>query len=236
VGVSDQVDQSPVLAKQFKDVDKVGAEDVEKVASLKPDLIITYNTDKNTDKLKKIAPTIAFDYAKYNYLEQQEAMGDIVGKSDEVKKWKADWEKQTAQDGKDIKAHLGNDTSVTIFEDFDKKIYAYGKNWGRGSEVLYQAFGLQMPKALDDATKKEGWTEVPKEEVGKYAGDVIITAKAKDAAQPEFQKTAMWQNLEAVQNKYAFNVDSSVYWYNDPYTLDVIRKDLKKQLLALPTN
>lgn len=54
VGVSDQVDQSPVLAKQFKDVDKVGAEDVEKVASLKPDLIITYNTDKNTDKLKKL--------------------------------------------------------------------------------------------------------------------------------------------------------------------------------------
>ncbi len=46
----------------------------------------------------------------------------------------------------------------------------------------------------------------------------------------------MWQNLEAVQNKYAFNVDSSVYWYNDPYTLDVTRKDLKKQLLALPTN
>lgn len=92
-----------------------------------------------------------------------------------------------------------------------------------------------MPKALDDATKKEGWTEVPKEEVGKYAGDVIITAKAKMPHNLN-SKTAMWQNLEAVQNKYAFNVDSSVYWYNDPYTLDVIRKDLKKQLLALPTN
>ncbi len=232
VGVSDQIDQSTILAPKFKDVDKLGAEDVEKVATLKPDLIITYNTDKNVSKLEKIAPTLAFDYAQYDYLEQQEAMGEILNKEKEVKEWKAKWENQTEKDGKDIQKVIGEDATVSIFEDFNKKIYAYGKNWGRGSEVIYQAFDLEMPEALEKATEKEGWTEVSKEAVGKYAGDYIVTAKAKDAALPDFQKTDLWQNLEAVQNNHTFNVDASIYWYNDPYSLDYIRKDLKEKLLS----
>ncbi|RIP07540.1 ferrichrome ABC transporter substrate-binding protein, partial [Staphylococcus gallinarum] len=44
VGVANIVDDSKVLKDKFKDVDKVDAENVESVAKLKPDLIITYNT------------------------------------------------------------------------------------------------------------------------------------------------------------------------------------------------
>ncbi|WP_419791203.1 ABC transporter substrate-binding protein [Staphylococcus chromogenes] len=231
VGVSNQVDQSPVLKKHFKNVDKLGNEDVEKVASLKPDLIITYNTDKNTKKLEKIAPTLAMDYAQYNYLEQQELLGKIMNKEKEVADWKADWEKQTQEDGEAIKEKIGDNATVSIFEDFDKKIYAYGKNWGRGSEVLYQAFGLKIPAELEKATKKEGWKEISKEEIGTYAGDYIVKAKVPNAAEPEFSKTAMWSNLPAVKQQHVIEANSNVYWYNDPYSLDVIRQDLKKQLL-----
>ncbi|AVQ33675.1 ferrichrome ABC transporter substrate-binding protein [Staphylococcus muscae] len=230
-GVVESVDQSPVLAKQFKNVEKIGAEDVEKVATLKPDLILTYNTDKNVKKLEKIAPTLAIDYAQYNYLEQQELLGKIVGKEDQVKEWKADWEKQTTKDGKEIRKHLGEDTTVSIFEGFDKKIYAYGKNWGRGSEVVYQAFGLKMPTELEKATEKAGWTELSKEEIAKYAGDVIISAQTKEQAEPDFHQTDMWKNLPAVKNDRVIKVDSNVYWYNDPYTLDIMRKGLKEQLM-----
>ncbi|QLK86657.1 ABC transporter substrate-binding protein [Staphylococcus sp. 17KM0847] len=231
VGVVDSVDQSPILAEKLKGTEKIGAEDVEKIASLKPDLIITYNTDKNLKKLQKIAPTLAIDYGQYNYLEQQELLGTIVGKEDKAKKWKQDWEEQTAKDSKDIQEHLGKDTTVSIFEDFDKKIYAYGKNWGRGSEVIYQAFGLQMPDDLEKATDKQGWTEISKEEIAKYAGDIVVSAQSKDSSQPDFQKTDMWKNLPAVQNDRVIKVDTSVYWYNDPYTLEVMRKELKEQLM-----
>ncbi|UXU55510.1 ABC transporter substrate-binding protein [Staphylococcus agnetis] len=231
VGVSNQVDQSPILKKHFKDIDKVGNDDVEKVASLKPDLIITYNTDKNTKKLEKIAPTLAINYGMYNYLEQQELLGQIMNKEKEVAEWKENWVKQTKQDGTEIKKAIGKDATVTIIEDFEKKIYAYGKNWGRGSEVIYQAFGLKMPTELEKATQKEGWKEISKEEIETYAGDYIVKAKAPKAAQPEFTHTAMWSNLKAVKAKHVFDVDSSIYWYNDPYSLDVIRKDLKEKFL-----
>ncbi|UXU57790.1 ABC transporter substrate-binding protein [Staphylococcus agnetis] len=231
VGVSNQVDQSPILKKHFKDIDKVGNDDVEKVASLKPDLIITYNTDKNTKKLEKIAPTLAINYGMYNYLEQQELLGQIMNKEKEVAEWKENWVKQTKQDGTEIKKAIGKDATVSIIEDFEKKIYAYGKNWGRGSEVIYQAFGLKMPTELEKATQKEGWKEISKEEIETYAGDYIVKAKAPKAAQPEFTHTAMWSNLKAVKAKHVFDVDSSIYWYNDPYSLDVIRKDLKEKFL-----
>lgn len=231
VGVSNQVDQSPILKKHFKDIDKVGNDDVEKVASLKPDLIVTYNTDKNTKKLEKIAPTLAINYGMYNYLEQQELLGQIMNKQKEVAEWKENWVKQTKQDGTEIKKAIGKDATVSIIEDFEKKIYAYGKNWGRGSEVIYQAFGLKMPTELEKATQKEGWKEISKEEIETYAGDYIVKAKAPKAAQPEFTHTAMWSNLKAVKAKHVFDVDSSIYWYNDPYSLDVIRKDLKEKFL-----
>ncbi|MCO4340424.1 ABC transporter substrate-binding protein [Staphylococcus agnetis] len=231
VGVSKQVDQSPILKKHFKDIDKVGNDDVEKVASLKPDLIVTYNTDKNTKKLEKIAPTLAINYGMYNYLEQQELLGQIMNKEKEVAEWKENWVKQTKQDGTEIKKAIGKGATVSIIEDFEKKIYAYGKNWGRGSEVIYQAFGLKMPTELEKATQKEGWKEISKEEIETYAGDYIVKAKAPKAAQPEFTHTAMWSNLKAVKAKHVFDVDSSIYWYNDPYSLDVIRKDLKEKFL-----
>ncbi|SUK08382.1 ABC-type cobalamin Fe3+-siderophores transport system periplasmic component [Staphylococcus agnetis] len=231
VGVSNQVDQSPILKKHFKEIDKVGNDDVEKVASLKPDLIVTYNTDKNTKKLEKIAPTLAINYGMYNYLEQQELLGQIMNKEKEVAEWKENWVKQTKQDGTEIKKAIGKDATVSIIEDFEKKIYAYGKNWGRGSEVIYQAFGLKMPTQLEKATQKEGWKEISKEEIETFAGDYIVKAKAPKAAQPEFTHTAMWSNLKAVKAKHVFDVDSSIYWYNDPYSLDVIRKDLKEKFL-----
>src|SRR5699024_7679124 len=145
VGVADIVDDSKVLKEKFKDVEKVDAENVESVAKLKPDLIITYNTDKNLKKMKKIAPTVAFDYAKHDYKEQHLELGKIVGKEDKAKKWVEDWEQKTRDDGKEIKDAIGADTTVSIIKDFDKKIYALGKTYGHGSEILYDSFGLKMP-------------------------------------------------------------------------------------------
>ena len=52
-----------------------------------------------------------------------------------------------------------------LLDEFDKKLYTYGDHWGRGGEILYQAFGLKMPKAVDDLTKKAGFAEVKQEKV-----------------------------------------------------------------------
>lgn len=230
VGVADIVDDSKVLKDKFKDVEKVDAENVESVAKLKPDLIITYNTDKNLKKLNKVAPTIAFDYMKHDYKEQHQALGKIVGKEDKANAWIDKWNKKTENDGKAIKDAIGEDTTVSIIKDFDKKVYALGKTYGHGSEVLYDAFGLTMPKTVEQATKKNDLADISEEELPDMAGDYVVTPVAK-GSKLSFENKDIWKNTEAVKNGHTIKVDEGIYWLNDPYSLEYERKDLKEQLL-----
>ncbi len=56
----------------------------------------------------------------------------MLVKKIKVKAWKKDWEETTAKDGKEIKKAIGQDATVSLFDEFDKKLYTYGDNWGRG--------------------------------------------------------------------------------------------------------
>ena len=230
VGVANIVDDSKVLKDKFKDVDKVDAENVESVAKLKPDLIITYNTDKNLKKLNKVAPTIAFDYMKRDYKEQHKELGKIVGKEDKAEDWIKDWEEKTKDDGNEIKDAIGEDTTVSIIKDFDKKIYALGKTYGHGSEILYDSFGLKMPEKVEKATKKNDLADISEEQIPEMSGDYVVTPVAK-GADLSFENKDIWKNTEAVKNSKTFKVDEGIYWLNDPYSLDYERKDLKEKLL-----
>lgn len=230
VAVNEQVDSSHILKDKFKDVEKVGENDVEKVAKTKPDLIVAYSTDKNIKKYKKIAPTVVYDYGKHKYLDQQRQLGKLLGKEDKVKKWEEKWKSQTEKDGEAIKAKIGEDTTVSIFDEFDKKLYTYGPNWGRGGEVIYQAFGLKMPNKLNELVKKEGWAEIKQEKLADYAGDYIVST-SEGKSKPGYKKTDLWNNLSAVKNDQVIEVQAETYWYNDPYTLEFMRKDLKDKFL-----
>ena len=188
------------------------------------------NTDKNLKKLNKVAPTIAFDYMKHDYKEQHQALGKIVGKEDKANAWIDKWNKKTENDGKAIKDAIGEDTTVSIIKDFDKKVYALGKTYGHGSEVLYDAFGLTMPKTVEQATKKNDLADISEEELPDMAGDYVVTPVAK-GSKLSFENKDIWKNTEAVKNGHTIKVDEGIYWLNDPYSLEYERKDLKEQLL-----
>ncbi|MEB8069999.1 ABC transporter substrate-binding protein [Staphylococcus xylosus] len=230
VAVNEQVDSSKLLKDKFKGVEKIGENDVEKVAKAKPDLIIVYSTDKNIKKYNKIAPTVVYDYGKHKYLDQQRELGKLLGKEDKVASWEKEWKAQTKKDGQEIKEKIGEDATVSIFDEFDKKLYSYGPNWGRGGEVLYQAFDLKMPDKLNDLVKKEGWAEVKQEKIADYAGDYIVST-SEGKSKPAYEKTDLWQNIPAVQKDQVIQVQAETYWYNDPYTLEYMRKDLKEKFL-----
>lgn len=230
VGVANIVDDSKVLKKKFKGVKKVDPEKVESVAKLKPDLIVTYNTDKNLKKLNKIAPTVAYDYQKHDYKDQHKELGKLVGKEDKAQKWIDDWDKKTKNDSKEIKDKLGQDTTVSIIKDFDKKVYALGKTYGHGSEVVYDSFGMKMPDKVEKATKKNDLAEISNEEIPEMAGDYVITPAAK-GSKLSFEDKDYWKNTDAVKNGHTIKVDEGIYWLNDPYSMDYERKDLKEQLL-----
>ncbi len=233
IGADQYAFQSDILKPKLKGVEQLNPGDVEKVAKLKPDLIISFDTDKDNKKYEKIAPTIPFTYTKHGYLEVHELLGKIVGKEKEAKAFVDKWNKETKKDGKEIKKHLGEDKTYSIFQFFQKEIYVYGDNWGRGSEIIYQAFDLKMQDKIVKDVKPTGWKKVSSESLSSYAGDIVLVSSDAGSATNTVTESNLWKNMDAVKNNRLVEYDSEDFWFNDPISLEHQRKVLKDKLMNL---
>lgn len=219
VGVDSWSKMNPRFEEELEGVEAVSADNLEKVIELNPDLIIGLSNTKNVDKLKEIAPTVTYTYGKADYLEQHIEIGKLVNKEEEARAWVEDFEERAKATGEKIKEKIGEDTTVSVIEKFEKQIYVFGDNWGRGTEILYQAMGLKMPEKVQEMALEPGYYAISPEVLPEYAGDYIIFSKNQDADN-SFQDTKTYQNIPAVQNGNVFEVDAKAFYFNDPHTLE----------------
>jgi iron complex transport system substrate-binding protein len=219
VGVDSWSKMNPRFEKKLKGVEEVSDENLEKIIKLKPDLIIGLSTTKNVDKLKKIAPTVTYTYDKVDYLTQHVEIGKLLNKEKEAQSWVNDFKKRTAKAGSDIKAKIGDDTTVSVIENFDKQLYVFGDNWGRGTEILYQEMKLKMPEKVKKIALKDGYYAISPEVLPEYAGDYLIFSKNQDG-DTSFEKTDTYKNIPAVKNNHVFEANAKEFYFNDPITLD----------------
>ncbi|MFC4810227.1 iron-hydroxamate ABC transporter substrate-binding protein [Paenibacillus sp. GCM10023250] len=231
VGADSWSMKNPRFADALKDAKEVSDEDLEKIIELNPDLIIGLDNVKNLDKLKEIAPTVVYTYGKVDYLTQHLEIGKAVNKEKEAQAWVDDFKTRAAETGKEIKAKIGENATVSVIESFDKQLYVYGNNWGRGTEVLYQAMGLKMPQKVIDSALKPGYFALSAEVLPQYAGDYVILSKFGDA-DGSFQDTATYKNIPAVKNGRVFEVNADAFYFNDADTLDYQLDFFKKSFLG----
>ncbi|MED3903267.1 iron-hydroxamate ABC transporter substrate-binding protein [Priestia megaterium] len=219
VGVDSWSKMNPRFEKKLKGVEEVSEENLEKIIELKPDLIIGLSTTKNIDKLKKIAPTVTYTYDKVDYLTQHVEIGKLLNKEKEAQSWVDDFKKRAAKAGSDIKAKIGEDATVSVIENFDKQLYVFGNNWGRGTEILYQEMKLKMPQKVKKMALKDGYYAISPEVLPEYAGDYLIFSKNQDG-DTSFKKTDTYKNIPAVKNNHVFEANAKEFYFNDPITLD----------------
>ncbi|MDT0147981.1 iron-hydroxamate ABC transporter substrate-binding protein [Priestia aryabhattai] len=219
VGVDSWSKMNPRFEKKLKGVEEISDENLEKIIELKPDLIIGLSTTKNIDKLKKIAPTVTYTYDKVDYLTQHVEIGKLLNKEKEAQSWVDDFKKRAAKAGSDIKAKIGEDSTVSVIENFDKQLYVFGDNWGRGTEILYQEMKLKMPEKVKKMALKDGYYAISPEVLPEYAGDYLIFSKNQDG-DTSFEKTDTYKNIPAVKNNHVFEANAKEFYFNDPITLD----------------
>ncbi|MEH7427696.1 iron-hydroxamate ABC transporter substrate-binding protein, partial [Priestia megaterium] len=219
VGVDSWSKMNPRFEKKLKGVEEVSEENLEKIIELKPDLIIGLSTTKNIDKFKKIAPTVTYTYDKVDYLTQHVEIGKLLNKEKEAQSWVDDFKKRAAKAGSDIKAKIGEDATVSVIENFDKQLYVFGNNWGRGTEILYQEMKLKMPEKVKKMALKDGYYAISPEVLPEYAGDYLIFSKNQDG-DTSFEKTDTYKNIPAVKNNHVFEANAKEFYFNDPITLD----------------
>lgn len=229
-------EQSNALKEQTKGITKVGDDDVEKVAKAKPDLIVTYSSDPNFKKYKKIAPTLALDFgdpssddAYRDILKTQAKMVNAEDKADEILK---DWDKKIAKDKKD----LGNKVegkSITIIHDYPKRSVLVGKNMSRASEVLYGEYGMKLPdniqKIIDDQ-KNARQKILSKEQIPEIKSDYVLLV-TQQGDQAPITEDSNWKTIKAYKEDHVLKQRVADSAFSDFLTLDSARKDLKKQLL-----
>ncbi|MED4475144.1 iron-hydroxamate ABC transporter substrate-binding protein [Oceanobacillus caeni] len=230
VGVDSWAKMNPQWKDKLASVEEVSDESLEKIIELGPDLIIGYSSIKNIDKLSEIAPTVTFTYGAVDYLKQHIEIGKLLNKEEEAQAWVDDFKQRAQESGDEIRAEIGEDATVSVIESFDKQLYVYGDNWGRGTEILYQEMNLNMPEKVAEEAQDAGYYALSLEVLPEYAGDYIIFSRI-DETDNSFMQSDIYRNIPAVVNNNVFEVNGHEFYSNDPLTLEYQLAYFKKAFL-----
>ncbi|WP_405012641.1 ABC transporter substrate-binding protein [Kitasatospora sp. NBC_01539] len=202
---------------------------IEKVASLKPDLIVVEGAtafDWGVKKLEGIAPTLYFGIeTPVDLLNAQEKIATAVGKDAEFAKLKADYDAKAAQ----IKAtYAGRLNSVkwTIASSYGGGEFLVDTSTSWVGRVLKDA-GATFSQASADGKEHEVTYSTEKLDVLADADIVLVPRMAATGEVPQdtkdLDKQPAWQNLKAVK---AGKVLPVTYATSDRYgtSIDVLNQ------------
>ncbi|MFJ7935657.1 ABC transporter substrate-binding protein [Sporosarcina sp. NPDC096371] len=207
----------PLVSDEVEDIGKEGTVSLEKVLELEPDLIITWDQEA-AENYSKIAPTVVYDTSNYETIHEEiTAMGDILNRQEEAKKWLAEFDERVAAAKDKIKGVIPEGATVTIADyTFEKNVMIIGDQGERGSKAVYKLLGLTPPARVqsDIIDKKEGRLDVSWETVGDYIGDYLIVMKNETSESMDLPTT--WTSLETVKNNHVYKLDIKKYFNSDP--------------------
>jgi iron complex transport system substrate-binding protein len=219
VGVDSWSMDNPQFEEELEGVEVVSDESLEKLIEMEPDLIVGLNNMNNVDQLEEIAPTVTYEYGAVDYLEQHIEIGKLLNKEEEAREWVDNFREEAGALGEEVKEEIGEDTTISVFENFDKQLYVFGDNWGRGTEILYQEMELEMPEKVEGMALEEGYYALSTEVLPDFAGDYMVFSKVSDADN-SFTETETYQSIPAVENGNVIEVDAMSFYFNDPLTLE----------------
>ncbi len=230
VGVDQWTNTNPLFTDKVEGIEVVSEDELEKIIELEPDLIIAGTEMKDLEKLSQIAPTVTFTWGKLDYLAQQLEIGKLLNKEKETQAWIDDFKQRAEATGKEIKAKYGQNVTVSVFETDSKSFWVFGNNWARGTEILYQAMGLNMPEKVKQDALGPGYYILSQEVIPEYAGDFVVLSRT--AGDNSYTETKTWNEIPAVKSKNIIEIDTKASTYSDPITLEYLLDIYKEGFLG----
>ncbi|QKS73361.1 iron-hydroxamate ABC transporter substrate-binding protein [Paenalkalicoccus suaedae] len=230
VGVDEWTGNNPLFSEKLEGIERVSETNVEAILELEPDLIIAGSHMQNLDMLEEVAPTVVYTWGQLDYLDQQVEIGKLLNKEQEAMDWREDFETRAQEVGEQIKAEIGEDTTVSVIENGDKEMYVFGDNYARGTEILYQAMGLAMPEKVEELALESGIHVFSQETLPEVAGDYIVLS-LPSSVDNSFTETETWNSIPAVQNAQVIEIATEASTYSDPITLDHLLETFEEGFL-----
>ncbi len=208
----------------IKDVGEMMTPNLEAVAALEPDLILTSKVRHGAlyDELKALAPTVMTENTGYPWKENFQVHADALGKKAEAKQVVADYTAHAAKvteavGGKD-KAAKTNVNVVRFIEGADIRIY--GKQ--NYIATVLADVGLGRPAITDKA--KDGFSyDVSPEKINLAGEDADVVFHStygdpKKAKQTQALNSGLWKNMPAAKAGRVFGVEDELWIQGIGYT------------------
>lgn len=210
------------LSEGITDIGQIDGGSVEKILSLKPDLIVTVGGDeKLNEQYRKIAPTLVIPYGTYHEVHKEmRAFGEILGKEKEAEVWLQKFDEKVVKAKDSIKGLIKEGTTFSLMGPFGKEFYVYGDGVNRGGQAIYQQLGLTPPEIVrkDLIEPNINALSISQEKIADYAGDYIFLDISGEA---EFdEKDPVWSTIDAVKNNRVFNLNPERFWPYDPIAVE----------------
>lgn len=213
-GQADSQEFSTLFKKQYKDAKVVsvgwqGNPDLDKIAELKPDLILmTREQEDLYDELSEIAPTVGYQIntdENWDYHETSLKVAEIFDKRDEMKKDLDRLDAREAVFAENVKAKFGNQKLMYLrVTDNDIRYYAYG-HFG----YLYDTYHFNRAETFnpDDMLQV-----IDPDKLKDINPDLLIVqADSQELLDNKLKNTPVWTSLKAVQNNKVIYADYSTY-------------------------
>lgn len=213
-GQADSQEFSTLFKKQYKDAKVVsvgwqGNPDLDKIAELKPDLILMTGEQEDLyDELSEIAPTVGYQIntdENWDYHETSLKVAEIFDKRDEMKKDLDRLDASEAVFAENVKAKFGNQKLMYLrVTDNDIRYYAYG-HFG----YLYDTYHFNRAETFnpDDMLQV-----IDPDKLKDINPDLLIVqADSQELLDNKLKNTPVWTSLKAVQNNKVIYADYSTY-------------------------
>lgn len=210
--------RSPAWDGLLDGVENIG-QSTEKVASLNPDLIISFS-EENYKQYSKIAPTVLIPYGTYNEEEIVLELGKIVNREDAAAGVISEFNDEV----EGLEKLVNPKQTYTILEVAGKDAYFYGNKYGRLGYVIYDKLELPGTKSATDTILKndDSFILATEENLDNFVGDVLIlsTPDAKTVNNSNLLNSKTFKNTKAYKENNVFYVDSNLFYHTDMISIE----------------
>ena len=213
-GQADSQEFSTLFKKQYKDAKVVsvgwqGSPDLDKIAELKPDLILMTGEQEDLyEELSEIGPTVGYQIntdENWDYHESSLKVAEIFDKRDEMKKDLDRVDAREAVFAENVKAKFGNQKLMYLrVTDNDIRYYAYG-HFG----YLYDTYHFNRAETFNP---DDMFQVIDPDKLKDINPDLLIVqADSQELLENKLKNNPVWSSLKAVQNNKVIYADYSTY-------------------------
>ncbi|WP_152395712.1 ABC transporter substrate-binding protein [Paenibacillus guangzhouensis] len=193
------------------------------IAAHGPDLIIGYHPAKENQRLLPIAPLVEIPFMTMNWREQFRLIAGMIQRESVAENWLFQYNQLVDECNGRLDQEVGKRGTAIVWEICQRSAYCFSSSFGRGSQILYEDLGFQLPpQLLAQNIAMHGYLEAAIESIADYPADYIFITSLPSLPEGQqhanrFFRSPKWLQLDAVRHKRVYLLNQPELFYGfDP--------------------